>query len=123
MPNIEEKKTLVFTYDRPFHMSQKHSKLSMNQTEPFGKIYQQEIAYFKLWFMTTLRSTADFASALSNVNNVKITDLFEFLVMFWFSCLCSHKKINCRKLSCKIMKTSMKRSFFTFSSATFQKYI
>ena len=52
MPNIEEKKTLVFTYDRPFHMSQKHSKLSMNQTEPFVKIYQQEIAYFKLWFMT-----------------------------------------------------------------------
>ena len=29
----------------------------------------------------TLRSTADYASALSNVNNVKISDLFEFLVM------------------------------------------
>ena len=32
----------------------------------------------------TLRSTADFASALSNVNNVKISDLLEFLLMLFF---------------------------------------
>ena len=38
--NIEETETLTFTYDAPFQMSQRHSKFSMNQTEPFGKIMQ-----------------------------------------------------------------------------------
>ena len=41
----------------------------------------------------TCRSTADFASALSNVNNVKTSDLLAFLVMLLFSSLCSHPKI------------------------------
>ena len=41
----------------------------------------------------TLRSTADFLSALSNVNNVKMSDLLEFLVMLLFSSLCPHSKI------------------------------
>ena len=45
----------------------------------------------------TLRSTAHFASALINVNNVKISDLLEFLVTLLFSSLCSHPKIIYRK--------------------------
>ena len=43
----------------------------------------------------TYRSTADFTSAFSNVNNVKISDLLAFLVMLLFSSLCSHLKIIC----------------------------
>ena len=35
---IEETETLTFTYDRRFNTSQRHSKLSMNQTEPSGKV-------------------------------------------------------------------------------------
>ena len=42
-----------------------------------------------------LRSTVDFALALSNVNNVKIPDLLLFLVMLLFSSLCSNPKIIC----------------------------
>ena len=37
----------------------------------------------------SLRSTADFASALSNVNNVKISDLLAFIVIFVFLSLFS----------------------------------
>ena len=44
------------------------------------------------------QSTADFASALSNVNNVKISDLVEFVVMLLFCSPCSHPKMICRKL-------------------------
>ena len=44
----------------------------------------------------TLRSTADFASALSNVNNVKITDQLDILVMLLYSSLCSRPKIISR---------------------------
>ena len=43
----------------------------------------------------TLRSTADFASTLSNV---KTSDLLEFLVMLLFSPHCFHHKILGRKL-------------------------
>ena len=43
---MEEIETLEFTYDRPFHTLQRHSMLSVNQTEPSGKMQQQEIAYF-----------------------------------------------------------------------------
>ena len=46
----------------------------------------------------TLRSTADFASTLSNVNNVKISDLLEFFVVLLFSSHCSHPKTIYRKL-------------------------
>ena len=42
----EETETLEFTYDRPFHTSQRHRKLSINQTESSGKMQQQEIVYF-----------------------------------------------------------------------------
>ena len=41
----------------------------------------------------TLRSTADFASTLSNINNVKISDRLEFLVMLLFFSHFSHPKI------------------------------
>ena len=44
----------------------------------------------------TLRSTADIVSALSNINNVEMFDLLEFLLMLLFSCLCSHPKIFAR---------------------------
>ena len=40
----------------------------------------------------TLRSTADFTSALSNVNNVQISALLEVLVILLFSSPCSHPK-------------------------------
>ena len=49
----------------------------------------------------TLRSTqrsADFTSVLSSVNNVKISDLLEFLVMLFFSSLCSHPRLIFRML-------------------------
>ena len=46
----------------------------------------------------TLRSTANVASVLSNVNNVKVSNLLEFLVMLLFFSLCSYPKIICRKL-------------------------
>ena len=45
-----------------------------------------------------LRSTEDFPSALSNVINVKISDLLEFLVILLSSSLYRHSKIICRKL-------------------------
>ena len=43
---IEETQTLEFTYDRPFHTLQRQSKLSINQTESSGKMWQREIVYF-----------------------------------------------------------------------------
>ena len=43
----------------------------------------------------TLRSTDDFASALCNINNVKIFDLFAFLVMLLFSSFYAYLKIIC----------------------------
>ena len=45
-----------------------------------------------------MQSTADFPLALSNVNNVKTSDLLEFIAMLLFSFVCSHPKIICRKL-------------------------
>ena len=43
----------------------------------------------------TLRATVDFPSALSNVNNVKISDLLAFLVLLLFFSFWSHLKIIC----------------------------
>ena len=45
---MEETETLSFKYDRDFHASHRHTKLSMNQTEPSGKMKQQEIVYFNI---------------------------------------------------------------------------
>ena len=58
----------------------------------------------------TIKSTADFASALSNVTNVKISDLLKFLVMLLFYQFVLTQKSFAK--SCKIMKTSMRRFFF-----------
>ena len=80
----------------------------------------------------TVRSTAGFASALSNVNNVKISDLLEVFVMLLFSSLCFHLRIICRRLqvyenihggdSFLITEKNCGRSFFRFSPATLQKH-
>ena len=69
----------------------------------------------------TLRSTANVASALSNVNNVKVSDLLAFLVMLLFFSLCSHPKIICRKL--QDYGSILGRDYFliSFSPATLQK--
>ena len=71
----------------------------------------------------TLRSTADFASTLSNVNNVKISNLLEFLIMLLLYSHCFHKIIICRKLQDNenIHGKISGRSFFPFSPATFAK--
>ena len=51
----------------------------------------------------TLRSTAEFASAFSNVNNIKMSDMLEFFVKLLYSFLCYYPKKFAE--SCKIMKT------------------
>ena len=43
----------------------------------------------------SLKNKADFASALDNVNNVKISDLLAYVVILLFSSICSHLKITC----------------------------
>ena len=48
--------------------------------------------------LRSTQSTAYFASALSNVNNVKVSDPLEFIVMLLLSSFCSHPEIICRKL-------------------------
>ena len=53
----------------------------------------REIAYFN--FGGTLRSTANFASSLSNVINVKISDLLAFFLMLLFFSLCYYPEIDC----------------------------
>ena len=66
----------------------------------------QRNCVFQLWLMTEPSEVlADFASAFGNVNNAKISDLLEFLIMLLFSSLCFHS-ISLAE-SCKIMKTSM----------------
>ena len=82
------------------------------------------------WLMTEPSSTADFASTLSNVNNVKISDLLEFLVTLLFSTHCFHPKIIWKKLQDheKIhggdnLKKISSSSFFPFSPPTLQNYI
>ena len=59
-----------------------------------GKCSNGKLRTSPLDYGGTLRST----SALSNVNNVKISDLLEFLVMLLLSSLCFHPKTICRKL-------------------------
>ena len=98
---MEETEALAFTYDWPFHTSQRHSKLPMNHLGIWKHLGKRRNGIFRNSTLVndgTLRSKADFTSALSNVNNVKISDLLEFLVMLLFSSLCSQPKIICRKL-------------------------
>ena len=63
-----------------------------------GKCSNGKLRTWTLANDETLRSTANFASTLSNVNNVKISDLLEFLVILLIFPLCSYLKIICRKL-------------------------
>ena len=81
----------------------------------------------------TVRRRADFALALGNVNNVKMSDLLELLLMLLFFPFVLTRKSFAE--SCKIMKTSVReiffdnikkisgRSSFPFSPATSQKHI
>ena len=50
--NIEETETLAFTYDVLFHTSQRHSKLSMNQTEPIAKNVATGDCVLQHWLRT-----------------------------------------------------------------------
>ena len=74
----------------------------------------------------TLRSTAEFVSAISNVSIVKISDLLEFLVMFLFSSLCFQKvarllKYPWGRIFFGNLKKISGRNFFPFLSSTLQK--
>ena len=74
-------------------------KAAMNLVQShLGKCSKRNLRTSTLVNGGTLRSTADFASALRNVNNVEISDLLEFFVLLLVSSLCSHLKIICRKL-------------------------
>ena len=98
-----------------------------------GKCSSRKLCTWTLVNVETLRSTADFASALSNVNKVKISNLLEFLVMLLFFPFVLTRKSFAE--SCKIMKISMKeilfwklkkisaRSSSPFSPATLKKHI
>ena len=89
--NIEETETLAFTYNRPFHTSQRHSKLSMNHLKIWkhlGKCTNGKLPNSSLVNDRFRIST----------NNVKISDLLEFLLILLFSSLWSHPKTICRKL-------------------------
>ena len=74
---MEETEPLAFINDRLFPTWQRHSKLPMNHLgiwKHLGKLSNEILPILTLVNDRTLRSTADFASALSNVNNVKISD-------------------------------------------------
>ena len=89
--NIEATETLAFTYNRPFHTSQRHSKLSMNHLKIWkhlGKCTNGKLPNSSLVNDRFRIST----------NNVKISDLLEFLLILLFSSLWSHPKTICRKL-------------------------
>ena len=70
----------------------------MNEESHLGKCSNRKVRTSTLVNDGTLKSTVNFPSAQSNVNNVKISDLLDFLEMFLFCSLCSHQKVSCRKL-------------------------
>ena len=76
---------IKLTIGRPFDTSQRHIKL---HRVIWGKYSNGKLRILTLVYDGTLRSTTGFASALSNVNNVKIFDLLEFLLMLLFSFIC-----------------------------------
>ena len=76
-----------------------------------GKCSTWELSTSALVNDKALSSTADFASALSNVNSLKMSDLLEFPVMLLFSSPCSHPKIICKKVV-RLWKNSWGRFFF-----------
>ena len=97
-----------------------------------GKCSNGKLRNWTSFYDKTLRSTANFASVFSNVNNVKILDLLEFLVRLLFFPFVPTRKSFAE--SCKNMGTSMTeilfwqlkkisdRSSFRFSPATLQKH-
>ena len=98
MINTEETETLAFTYMNLFTRPRDITSCPWTKQSHVGKCNSGKLNTSTLVNDGTIRSTADFTSALRNANNLKITDLFEFLVIFLFSSLCSHPKIICRKL-------------------------
>ena len=87
------------------------SNFSWIKQSHLGKFNNKKLRALILVNDGSLKNKADFASALDNVNNVKITDLLAYVVILLFSSICSHVK-NCLWWrhafleSCKIMKTS-----------------
>ena len=75
-----------------------------------GKCSNRKLCTSALVNDGTLRGTSDFASALSNANNVKISDLLECLVMLLFSSFFFTRKSFAE--SCKIINTSMGETLF-----------
>ena len=102
--NIEATETLAFTYNRPFHTSQRHSKLSMNHLKIWkhlGKCTNGKLPNSSLVNDRFRIST----------NNVKISDLLEFLLILLFSSLWSHPKTICKKVA-RLWKHPWGRFFF-----------
>ena len=91
--NVEETEALAFIYDRRDIASCPWPKQIHLGKCSNGKLHTSTLVNDE-----TLRSTAYFRSPLSSVNNVKISDLLEFLLMLLFSSLSCHPKIICRKL-------------------------
>ena len=81
---MEEIETLEFTYDQPFHMSQRHSKLSINQRKPSGKCSNGKLRTSTLVNDVTLRSIANFVSALSNVRMLIMLEILRYLICLRF---------------------------------------
>ena len=71
---------------------------SRSKQSHLGRCSNGKLRTWTLVSDKTLRSTVELESALSNVNNVKISDLLEFLVMLLLFSLCSYPKIICRNL-------------------------
>ena len=75
-----------------------------------GKCSSGKLRTWTLVNVETLRSTTGFASALSNVNKVKISNLLEFLVMLLFSPLFLPEN-HLQKVA-RLWKHPWKRFFF-----------
>ena len=86
------------TYDTTDHcwISKRQKHWHLHMTDLFTRC--RDIASWPWTKHSHLGKWSNFTSALSNVNNVKISDLLEFLVMLLFFSLCSHPNIICRKL-------------------------
>ena len=92
-----DKKLGIYIWRTFSHVAETASCLWTKQTY-LGKCSDENLRTSTLVNDGTIRSTTDFASALNNVDNVKISDLLEFLVMLLFFSLYSHPKIICREL-------------------------
>ena len=117
---VLKKKTLHFWISK----KQKHWHLHMTNLFTRHKyisncrwIKQSHLRKFsneklRAWILVndgTLGNKADFASALDNVNNVKISDLLEFVIILLFSSICSPFTLL---ESCKLLKHPRGRFFY-----------